>query len=206
MGNKAKEFDKIAYKVFSLVYPVIAGQVLGKAQINEGLCLDIGCGSGYLGFSIAEVSDLNIYSMDNELEAIEVLQQNIVKRQLESRVKPLLGDVHNIPLETGSVQLAVSRGSMFFWKGKAQALNEIYRVLAPGGFACIGGGFGTSQIKKQIDEKMLQINPNWLEFIDKNMGPKEPQKWCDILSKTDIPKFNIKHNLNPIEMWITFRK
>ena len=204
MGNKAKEFDKIALEVFALVYPVIAGQILDKAQINEGLCLDIGSGSGYLGFAIAKVSDLNIYSMDNELEAIEVLQQNIVERQLESRVKPLHGDVHNIPLETGAVQLAVSRGSMFFWEEQAQALNEIYRVLAPGGFACIGGGFGTSQIKKQIDEKMLQINLNWLDFIDKNMGPKEPQKWRDILSKTDIPKFNIEHN--PIEMWITFRK
>lgn len=204
MSNKAREFDKIAQEIFAPIYPAIAKQALDKAQIKEGICLDIGCGGGYLGLAIAEISDLNIYSMDNKPEAIEVLQENILKKQFEIRVKPLIGDVHNIPLETNSVQLAISRGSMFFWEEQVQALNEIYRVLAPGGFAYIGGGFGTPQIKEKIDEKMLQINPNWLEFTNKNIGPDEPAKWHNILSKTNIPEFNIEHN--PVEMWIVFRK
>lgn len=204
MGKKAKEFDKIAQEIFAPVYPAIARQILGKAQINDGLCLDIGCGSGYLGLAIAKMSDLNIYSIDNNPEAIELLQQNIIKHQLKSRVKPLLGDVHNISLEKDSVQLAISRGSMFFWEEQEKALNEIYRVLAPGGLAYIGGGFGTFEIKEEIDKKMLQRNPNWLEHLNKNIGSKEPSKWHDILCKTDIPKFDIEHN--PIEMWIVFRK
>ncbi|HZK37921.1 MAG TPA: class I SAM-dependent methyltransferase [Clostridia bacterium] len=204
MSNKAREFDKIAHEIFAPIYPAIAKQVLDKAQINEGICLDIGCGGGYLGLAIAEAGDLNIYSMDNKPEAIEILQENILKRQFELRIKPLIGDVHNIPLETDSVQIAISRGSMFFWEEQVQALNEIYRVLAPGGFAYIGGGFGTPQIKEKIDEKMLQINPNWLEFTNKNIGPDEPAKWHNILSKTNIPEFNIEHN--PVEMWIVFRK
>lgn len=204
MGNKAREFGRIAQEIFAPIYPVIARQAIDRTQINEGLCLDIGCGGGHLGLAIAEACDLDVYSMDNNPDAIEVLRENIVERELESRVKPLVGNVHSIPLETGSVQLAVSRGSMFFWEDKVQALNEVYRVLSPGGFAYIGGGFGTPQIKEQIDKKMLQINPDWLEFIDKNIGPEEPPKWKDILSKTDIPKFNIEHN--PVEMWLIFNK
>ncbi len=204
MGNKAREFDKIAREVFAPIYPAIARQVLDKAQINEGICLDIGCGSGNLGLAIAGVSDLDIYLMDNDPEAIEVLQENVIKQQLESRVKPLVGDVHKIPLETDSVQIAISRGSMFFWEEQVQALNEIYRVLAPGGFAYIGGGFGTPQIKKRVDERMSEINPDWFGFVNKNIGPEQPPKWRDILSKTDIPEFDIEHN--SYEMWLVFRK
>lgn len=36
------------------------------------------------------------------------------------------------------------------------------------------------------------------------MWPDEPAKWHNILSKTNIPEFNIEHN--PVEMWIVFRK
>ena len=142
--------------------------------------------------------------MDSNPEAIAGCTENIIEQNLKPRIKSLIGDVHNIPLESNSVQLAISRGSMFFWEDKVQALNEIYRVLSPGGFAYIGGGFGTPQIKKQIDEKMLQINPDWLGFVEKNIGPKESSKWRGILSKTNIPTFNMEHN--PIEMWIVFRK
>ncbi len=204
MGNKAKEFDKIAQEIFAPIYPAIARQVLDKSQINDGICLDIGCGGGHLGFAIAEISNLNIYSMDNNIETAEILRKNITDCQLESRIKPLIGDVHNIPLEMNSVQLSVSRGSMFFWKEQVQALNEVYRVLEPGGFAYIGGGFGTVQIKEQIDKKMLQRNPDWLNFVDKNIGLHQPPKWRDILSQTDIPEFDIEHN--SFEMWIVFRK
>lgn len=204
MGNKAKEFDKIAHEIFAPIYPAIAKQMLDKAQISEGTCLDIGCGSGHLGLAIAKASNLNIYLMDNSPEAIEVLQENISDQQLESRARPLVGDVHNIPLETGSVQIAISRGSMFFWEEQVQALNEIYRVLAPGGFAYIGGGFGSSQIKKRVDERMSQINPDWFGFVNKNIGHEQPLKWREILSETDIPEFDIEHN--SYEMWLVFRK
>lgn len=93
---------------------------------------------------------------------------------------------------------------MFFWEEQVQALNEIYRVLAPGGFAYIGGGFGSSQIKKQVDERMSQINPDWFGFVNKNIGPEQPLKWREILSETDIPEFDIEHN--SYEMWLVFRK
>ncbi len=204
MGNKAKEFDKMAREVFAPAYPVVAKQILEKTKVSQGSCLDIGCGSGYLGLAIALASDLNIYSMDNDPEMLKLLQQNLVDLQLESRVKPLLGDVHKISIETDSIHLAVSRGSMFFWENPVQAFNEIYRVLAPGGMACIGGGFGTLKIKQQIDQTMLQRNPNWLEHLRKNIGPEAPKKWRQILSKTNIPKFNIEHS--PTGMWIVFRK
>ncbi len=154
MNINAEKFDQIAREVFAPAYPVIAGQILNKSQISKGLCIDLGCGGGYLGLAVAQESDLNVYLMDINQEMLKFAQQNVVERKFESRVKLLSGDVHDIPLETGSIHLAVSRGSMFFWGNKPKAFQEIYRILAPGGMAFIGGGFGTLEIRQQIEREI----------------------------------------------------
>ncbi len=204
ISNKARKFDKIAREIFAPAYPAIAQQILSKTQIRQGLCLDIGCGSGYLGLSVAEKSDLIVYAMDSDPLALEILEENIRKLKLERKVKPLTGDVHNIPLESNTIQLAISRGSMFSWEKPIKALNEIYRVMAPNGMAYIGGGFGTAAIKEQIDKEMLKINPQWLEKQKRNIGPEQAAKWQNVLAETDIAEFDLIHN--PVEMWLVFQK
>ncbi|NLJ71403.1 MAG: class I SAM-dependent methyltransferase [Syntrophomonadaceae bacterium] len=204
MGNKAREFDRLVREVFAPIYPIIAAQVMEEVGFNEGLCLDIGTGSGYLGLNIAKISDFKVVAMDNNSDSIEVLKENISQWGLDSQVKSLLGDVHDIPLATNTVQLAVSRGSMFFWDEAIVAFNEIYRVLSPKGVGFIGGGFGNLETKAAVDQEMLKRNPKWLEKLNNRIGSKEPEKWRDIVSKTNIMNFNIIHN--PVEMWIVFRK
>lgn len=204
MGNKAREFDSLAKEVFAPIYPLIAAQTIEKAGFNEGTCLDVGTGSGYLGLNIAKISDFKVMAMDNNSDSIEVLKENILQWGLDSQVKALLGDVHDIPLATDSVQLVVSRGSMFFWDETITAFNEIYRVLSPKGVGFIGGGFGNLEVKAVVDQKMLKKNPKWLEQLNNRIGPKEPEKWRNIISKTNIANFDIIHN--PVEMWIVFRK
>ncbi|MBC7343666.1 MAG: methyltransferase domain-containing protein, partial [Clostridia bacterium] len=41
------------------------------------------------------------------------------------------------------------QGFGVFWENLEKAFKEIHRVLAPGGIAYIGGGFGTSELKKE---------------------------------------------------------
>ncbi len=204
IANKAREFDKIAREVFAPAYPIIAKQILEKTQIKQGYCLDIGCGSGYLGLNIAQKSNLYVYAMDNDPQALEILKENIQQLGLGARVEALSGNVHNIPLENDRVQLIISRGSMFSWEEPLSAFNEVYRVLAPNGKGYIGGGFATAEIKKQIDEEMLKRNPNWLVHQNKKIGPKQPAKWRETMLETNIPEFDIIHN--PVEMWIVFEK
>ncbi|MDR3555775.1 MAG: methyltransferase domain-containing protein [Syntrophobacteraceae bacterium] len=58
------------------------------------------------------------------------------------RSDTLRGDVAAIELPDYSVNLVVSRGSVFFWEDCRGAFKELYRVLAPGGVGYIGGGLG----------------------------------------------------------------
>jgi SAM-dependent methyltransferase len=91
----------------------------------------------------------------------EIATGNIKQLLMMERVVVLCGDAHAIPLENGSVDLVVSRSSIYFWENMVQVLREIWRVLAPGGQVCIGGGFGTEEIMNEIILKMRVIDPDW---------------------------------------------
>lgn len=165
-------YDRIAREVFAPVYPVIAEQIRTQTGITQGICLDIGTGGGYLGIALAAITDLEFYLMDKSPEMQEIAWMNVAVSGLQNRVHTLCGDVHDIPRENGSIDLVISRGSLFFWEDKARAFAEIYRVLAPGGAAYIGGGMGTKElfdkIKVEMDKRRhdFSLDPQGERFAD----------------------------------------
>jgi len=161
MQIDANKFDTIARGPFAPVYPLLASQILARSCITSGVCLDLGSGGGYLGLALAFRSRLRVCLLDESDDMRMIAEQNIAEHQLDNRVVAICGDVHNIPLKSGSVNLVVSRGSIYFWNDLAQVLREIWRVLAPGGQVCIGGGFGSKELREEIIRKMRQKEPDW---------------------------------------------
>ena len=62
---------------------------------------------------------------------------------LADRLLAIVGVAERLPLPDNSVDLLVSRGSIFFWDDPVQGLEEVQRVLRVGGKAYIGGGAGS---------------------------------------------------------------
>ena len=214
MSSKAEEFNRLVHEVFAPCYPVIAGQILEKAGLQsnqdsgtdtaDGLCLDLGCGPGFLGLAIAEASSLELCMLDQDPEMLDICRHNAEARNLENRVRIQPGDVHAIPLPDNSVRLAVSRGSVFFWEDLPRAFSEIHRVLAPGGMAYIGGGFGNPELKMQIDEEMDRRSPEWKTHQAERIGPGAPEKYRQFLFSSGIEDYEFDHG--PAGMWIIFNK
>ncbi len=200
----AKEFGRIANEILAPVYPEIAGEIIRDTGITQGYGMDLGCGPGHLGLALAQVSELDISLLDKEPDMLRIARKNIADRNLGERVKTLLADVADLPVDDCTVQLVVSRGSLFFWEEPVRVFNEAYRILSPGGAAVIGGSFGNSRIKQEVDRKMTEINPRWDEDVLKRIGPDEPKKWRNILSQSIIPDFYIEHT--SYSMWIKFVK
>jgi nucleoside-triphosphatase THEP1/ubiquinone/menaquinone biosynthesis C-methylase UbiE len=202
-GIDVQSYEKTAREVFAPVYPVIAKQIKQRTGITSGLCVDIGAGTGHLGIEIAKITDLSVCLMDNSKGMLTVAEQNIANSGLDSRVKTMLGDVHNIPADDSSIDLIVSRGSLYFWQDKKRAFKEIYRVLSPGGAAYVGGGFGTVELKRKIDTEMQKRDNRWR----KNMAKKIKNTnldYNDLMKAIDISDFRvIKNSAN---MWILIRK
>ncbi len=204
MEINAAEFDRMAREVFAPVYPVLAEQIIGRIGISKGVCLDIGCGGGYLGLALARISELETILFDESQDMLNLAQGYIGESRLESRVRTLQGDVHDIPLADESINLVVSRGSMFFWENRVQAFREIYRVLAGGGAAMIGGGFGNAELLREIEVKMLKEDPEWKEKRQQRIGQSKVEEYRQELEQAGISSFKITRD--EAGLWIIISK
>lgn len=83
---------------------------------------------------------------------------------LAHRVVAVVGKAESMPLPDGSVDLVVSRGSIFFWDDPVKGLQEVRRVLRHGGEAMLDGGLGKDY-------------PDWArrEFTRRRHGNMDPR-------------------------------
>lgn len=203
MNSSAIEFDQIASTIFYPIYPVIADQILKRVTVDKkGQCLDVGCGSGYLGIELAKKTDMMLCFYDIDPEALALADNNLKEECLHNRSHTCLGTVEDIPFTDETFDLVISRGSLFFWEDKIKAFNEILRVLKPGGWAYLGGGFGNSRLKQEIDHKMLKIDEAWLRKAAKRKGSRDYYK--QLLEDTQIKKYQVIDD--ETGLWILFEK
>ncbi len=199
-----KKFDTIARALFARVYPAIARRIKERTGIISGNGLDIGAGGGYLSIALARITDLRITLLDTSAEMLSIAAKNIAADGLEGRLKPVRGDVHRIPLADNSVDLAVSRGSLFFWYDQETAFKEIYRVLSPDGVAYIGGGLGNAELAARIKREMMERG---LPGPDRTGGRRRRGSIRDFKEKlrsAGIPSFSA--NRSAEGFWIVMRK
>ena len=197
------EFERTTREVFAPVYPIIAKQMKDITQISNGLCLDIGAGTGHLGIELAKITNLQVILLDQSKDMLMMAGQNIKRDGLEDRVKTISGDVHHLPLSDQSVDLVISRGSLFFWEDKKKAFSEIYRVLMPDGAAFIGGGFGTEELKKKIDVEMQKRDKCWRRNMTQKVE-KTKIDYHNFLGELDISNYQIINNT--ANMWVIIKK
>jgi ubiquinone/menaquinone biosynthesis C-methylase UbiE len=159
--DRAEYYNDLAQTVFFPVYPVIANEILKKADIDTGQCLDVGSGPGYLSIALATLSNLTVYALDNSRPMRNIAIRNAKKYRLEHRVKPVSGDINEFPFDARSMDLVVSRGTFFFWNDLSRGFFECLRVLKPGGMAYIGDGFGNVRLRDEIVSQMRERSPLW---------------------------------------------
>ncbi|WP_214019616.1 class I SAM-dependent methyltransferase [Methanoculleus sp.] len=203
-GKGAGKMDAIAKGPFASIYPVIARQILDACGVAEGRCIDIGCGPGHLAMALCAASDLTIDALDSSIDMLSIAEQNIREAGFTDRVRTVCGDVHDLPYGDDSVDLIVSRGSLFFWDDRERAFREFYRVLRPGGRTFVGGGFGTAALKAEIAEKMREIDPEWEAKAAGRLARKNTDAVRRDLERAGIPVCEILQD--EAGFWIVMRK
>ncbi|NLL86914.1 MAG: class I SAM-dependent methyltransferase [Syntrophomonadaceae bacterium] len=142
---KPRDFnaDRFAYDAMLPVFPLLAQQCLDDYQLDQGICLDIGSGSGHLGTEIAKITNMTIYYIDIDPQALAQAARLVAGSNIDNETHFIQADIcQGLPLEDNFADFIISRGSMWFWKDQVQGTAEIYRVLKAGGTALIGGGLG----------------------------------------------------------------
>jgi SAM-dependent methyltransferase len=208
---RVSRYDETARGVNAPIYTYYAEQIKKKTAINKGVCVDVGSGGGYLGLALARISDLDFIFLDISPQALEKAKEHIVEDGLQQRARTLVADVHSIPLEDGSVDLVISRGSLPFWKDPVKAFKEIDRVLAPGGQAYVGGGRGTPEVREQVAARRKALGQTLPDREKRKDGvpPGAPSRMMnrdfnEIMQQTGIAKFAV--NKGDDGLWIRIWK
>ena len=129
MEMDAKEFEKTAEEIFAPMYPVLAEQIIEETGKIEGLCLDIGTGTGLLPIELAKRTKLVVYALDISEEMCKIACRNVLLSKFSGRIIVIKGDVHFLPFRDNFFDLVVSRGSFLFWRNQIEAFKEIYSCL-----------------------------------------------------------------------------
>jgi len=102
--------------------------------INNGDVLEIGPGPGYLGLELLKsTSNTSLTGLDISTDMIKIAKCNAAEYEFTGRARYHLGDASNMPFRDGQFDCVFSNASLHEWDNPRQVLNEIARVLRPGG-------------------------------------------------------------------------
>ena len=105
-----------------------------EAGITNGLALEIGPGPGYLGLEwLKQTTNTRLKALDISPEMLAVAQKNAGECGLADRVEYIHGDALQMPFDDDYFDGVFSHAALHEWADPEQALNQIYRVLKPGG-------------------------------------------------------------------------
>jgi len=100
----------------------------------RGEAVDLGCGPGYLAVEMArQAPGLHVTGVDLSDEMLAEAEDYARQHGMDQAVSFRKGDVQQIPFADGTVDLVVSTLSLHHWSDPIAVLDEVARVLSPGG-------------------------------------------------------------------------
>lgn len=188
-------------KLWIAVYETLARQVAESCRKPPERILEVGCFSGGVGLELLNIfpfSKLTIALDIPELAASFFTDWNIKNN---ARLDIVETPLDRLNLGDESFDLVFCRGGFFFLDDKGTLLTNIYRILAPGGTAFFGGGYGEhtpdSIIAPIADESRVKNNELGRRFYAK-------EELMALLKKANLTK-----NSDIIEsggLWVRIRK
>ena len=188
------------------VYRLLARQIIEDYRIERGICVEIGSGDGKLGLELAKLTELHVYMVDIDGNALKGALRNALGANLSDRITAILARAERLPFMECSADLVVSRGSIFFWEDRPGGLKEIHRILKPGGVAFVGGGLSryVSEGERRgfIKARMAALKDE--ESRREWMRLRSPQYFREILRQAGIKDFKLI--VDPPGIWVEIWK
>lgn len=113
--------------VFQRHYALVTEDI---ARYRPGAVLDIGTGPGWLLLQLrARLPESSLYGVDISPAMVKKAAKNLAGREIEIHC----AGAESLPYPDDFFDVVVSTGSLHHWRDAAAGLNEIHRVLKPGG-------------------------------------------------------------------------
>jgi len=155
----AEAFNWVVENRVGHTYPLTAMRMLRElGGIRDGICIDVGCGTGHLDVELAKRSNFKIIGLDIDPDMKPLFEKKIGEAGLQDRLSFVVGDAQEMPFPDDYADVIVSRGTLTFIPDIGKCLRDVDRVLKPGGVAFLGGRYLYTPQKHLIStEKLRQI-------------------------------------------------
>lgn len=120
--------------IFQRHYDLAVKDILGFSA--EGHLLDIGTGPAWLLLRLYSASPrFRLVGLDASEPMVGKARENVAAAGLSHVIEIQTGNVIDMAFKDSTFNTVVSTGSIHHWKDPVRGLNEVYRVLKPGGYA-----------------------------------------------------------------------
>lgn len=96
-------------------------------------CLDAGCGGGRYTTALASLGFKSVIGIDMGTKGIEDARKRISNFPLKDKIEFMVGNVLELPFEDDRFDFVFSNGVLHHTNDPEKGIDEIYRVLKPGG-------------------------------------------------------------------------
>jgi ubiquinone/menaquinone biosynthesis C-methylase UbiE len=157
------------------------------AALDQPKVLDLGCGAGHASFATAPFAR-EVIAFDLTAAMLEVTAAAAKERSL-SNISTAQGSVEELPFHSQQFDFVVSRYSAHHWNDVPRALQEVKRVLKPGGQVCFIDLTGAPsplldthlqsvELARDPSHVRSYTNREWLSFFQAaSFDARIEQKW-----------------------------
>jgi len=132
--EEAKRYDKHSRTGMRYHARRVVSAVKRLWGITEGKVLDVGTGPGNLAIEFAKtLPDAEVVAIDLSDAVLELARENAKQSEMHSTISFRKGDAEDLPLDDGTIDLVVSSFTLHLLDNPVRLLDEVQRVLTPGG-------------------------------------------------------------------------
>ncbi len=170
-------------KFMNLCHAPLTNWGLKLINIQDGwTMLDIGCGGG------ATLQRLLKRSKDAQVYGIDISEESVAKARkvnakvLDKQVFVTQGSAEMLPYKDGKFDLVTAVETVYFWPNLPNCLQEVRRVLKPGG-------------KFAIMVEVVDSNSKWISVVE-GMTAYSPEELKKLLEEARFTQTEI-HRMKP---------
>ena len=173
-----------------------------NAGISKGVVLQIGHGPGYTGLEwLKHTNQTSLKALDVSSEMIEIAKKNLKEYPgLENRIEYVNCKAYNMVFEDESIDSVFCNGELHEWPDPIAVLNEINRVLKPGGkYFITAHNRAVSSLSLRLEKTLIMRGmpeEMWQEYMSVINASYTYNELEEILQKSNLKKWQLIKSKN----------